>query len=235
MKALALLRGRDPVAALAAALVLAAIVGGPRRDTIRMKDTSRPIVISLAPPPMAGEAKPEPATPTRAPPRPVAPSPRPVTPPHPRVMPRVVEPTPAPVTETVAPASAAAPAFPTPAAASAPSTPFAPPQPAAPAPVNVEATYVAKLRAYLESIKRYPTTREARSMRPQGSVRVWIELEREGTLHAAGIDASSGSMILDAAALATVRQGNYPPFPVQSWSGQATHRFEVTLEYSLAG
>jgi protein TonB len=98
---------------------------------------------------------------------------------------------------------------------------------------SIEAGYVGALRAYLESIKRYPTSREARLQHPQGRVRLWLEVARDGTLRAAGIDESSGSMILDGAAVATVRQGRYPAFPAEAWRGAEMHRFAVTLEYKL--
>jgi protein TonB len=235
MSWLPLLRSRDPLAALLALAVLALIIAGPPRNLIRMKDKSRPITISLA-------------APEETPPAPTPPRPQPPEPPRPPP-PKAVQSPPKPIVpraeEIAKPAEPAVPATPAPPAPPVervvPPAPPAPPRPAPPTPpatakpANVEAAYVAKLRAYLESIKRYPTTREARSMRPQGHVRVWLEIDRAGALRNAGIDESSGSMILDGAALATVRQGTYPPFPDETWSGQSTHRFEVTLEYSLEG
>ena len=111
----------------------------------------------------------------------------------------------------------------------------APPQtelPPHPAP-QAEAGYVAQLRSYLESVKRYPTSREARLQRPVGRVRLWLDVARDGTLRDAGIERSSDSMILDAAALSTVRQGRYPPFPPESFAGKSGNRFTVNLDYSL--
>jgi protein TonB len=93
---------------------------------------------------------------------------------------------------------------------------------------------VGQLRAYLQGIKRYPSSREARQMRPTGTVRVWLELGRSGNLLDAGIESGSGSMILDQEALRTVRSGQYPPMPQDAYAGKSSHRFVVPLEYVLA-
>jgi protein TonB len=89
------------------------------------------------------------------------------------------------------------------------------------------------VKAYLESIKHYPTSKEARLQRPRGSVTVWIVIDRSGGMKEAGIDESSGSLILDGAALSTVRNASYPGFPASAFQGQATHRFTVQLNYSM--
>jgi len=106
-----------------------------------------------------------------------------------------------------------------------------------PHPVNVnveaDATYVAKVRSYLFSIKRYPTSREARLQRPVGQVELWFVLTRDGRLVDAGIEHSSHSLILDAAALSTVRGGSYPSFPNEVWAGDTSRRFTVVLDYSI--
>jgi protein TonB len=110
----------------------------------------------------------------------------------------------------------------------------APPAPAAPA-HNPDAAYISELRAYLNSIKRYPTSREARQLRPEGTVRVWIELDRAGQLLGAGIEASAGSLLIDNEALRTVRNGRFPPFAADAFAGQASHRFVVPIEYLPGG
>ena len=99
---------------------------------------------------------------------------------------------------------------------------------------EAEAGYVAKLRAYLQSIKRYPTGREVSLQRPSGTSTVWFLLARNGELLDAGIGLSSGSMLLDNAALATVRRGAYPSLPSQAWPGKAQQRFSVELDFLLA-
>jgi len=97
-----------------------------------------------------------------------------------------------------------------------------------------ESTYFAAVRSYINSVTRYPTSREARSQRPAGTVQVGIELSRDGKLRDVKVEKSAESIILDQAALATVRQGSYPAFPANAWPGQASRRFSISLEYSLA-
>ena len=111
-----------------------------------------------------------------------------------------------------------------------------PPAPAPPAPSrNVDEGYLGELRGYLNGIKRYPNSREARQLKPQGTVKVWIELDRAGQVLGAGIHTGSGSLILDNEALRTVRNGRYPAFPADSFTGQSFHRFVVPIEYLVEG
>ena len=91
------------------------------------------------------------------------------------------------------------------------------------------------MRTYVNSIKRYPTSREARQLRPQGTVRVWIEIDRAGQLLGAGVEGSSGSLLLDNEALRTLRNGRFPPFPPEAFSGQNVHRFVMSVEYQVEG
>lgn len=130
--------------------------------------------------------------------------------------------------------------------ASAPAAPLAPettapeaPPASVPPPVptnagqeaRAEAIYVARLRAYLQSIKRYPTGREVSLQRPAGSAMIWFTLRRSGVMVEAGIETSSSSMLLDNAALATIRRGSYPAFPDEAWAGKAQQRFSVELDF----
>ncbi len=111
---------------------------------------------------------------------------------------------------------------------------------AAPSPVDntkaiaasMESEYAAKLRAMLNSTKRYPTGRAASQQRPQGKVKVWFTLNRAGTLLDAGILESSNSNLLDDAAIATVRRGVYPAFPHETWVGQEQHKFSAEIEFT---
>ncbi|MDQ6685634.1 MAG: energy transducer TonB, partial [Pseudomonadota bacterium] len=86
---------------------------------------------------------------------------------------------------------------------------------------------------YLNGIKRYPSSREARQLRPTGTVRVWIEIDRSGKMLDAGVDTSSNSPILDQEALKTARSGRYPPFPEGAFAGLTFRRFVVAIEYIL--
>jgi len=119
----------------------------------------------------------------------------------------------------------------------APSPVHAPVQVKAAAPSNpladVQSQYAAALRAYLQSIRRYPNTKEARMLHPQGTAELWFVLDRSGALVDAGIEQGASSPILDRAALATVRGGTYPPFPNDAFPGEGTRRFTVRLDYQL--
>lgn len=98
-------------------------------------------------------------------------------------------------------------------------------------PVSLENNYIASVRATLNANKRYPTGREASLQRPSGKVKVWFLLSRNGSLLEAGIDESSNSIILDNAALSTIRRTAYAPWPESSWPNMAQHKFTVTLDF----
>lgn len=112
---------------------------------------------------------------------------------------------------------------------STPPTP--PPTPRANPVVELEAAYVTQVRQMLNAIKRYPTGREASLLRPSGTVRVWLLLDRNGKLLDRGIETSSQSLLLDNAALKTVSVGSYPPFPTELWAGQSQRRFHVDIDF----
>jgi protein TonB len=152
---------------------------------------------------------------------------------QPKVTPTVSQPqTPAPTEvkkELVSDAPKAS-APPTPIQTPVPALPEAP-KPAQPVSASVESNYIAGLRATLNANKRYPTGREASLQRPSGKVKVWFVLMRNGALQDAGIDDSSNSIILDNAALATVRRTTYSPWPDGSWPSENQHKFTVTLDF----
>ena len=102
----------------------------------------------------------------------------------------------------------------------------------APSSASMESSYVASVRAQLNANKRYPTGREASLQRPSGKAVVWFVLNRNGALNDAGIEDSSNSIILDNAALSTVRRTSYALWPEGSWPGQSQHRFTVTLDFA---
>jgi protein TonB len=188
---------------------------------------------------------PEPVRPMMQPPAP----PPPVQPPKPVMTPS--KPTPAfspppvlsapsavaPATTTSTPATPSEPAKAeiTRSIQAAPAVPQAVAEPAKPPPppssAAVENAYVVSVRTLLNANKRYPTGREASLQRPSGKAMVWFVLNRNGTLQEAGIEDTSNSILLDNAALSTVRRTNYTPWPEGSWPGQAQHRFTVTLDF----
>lgn len=182
--------------------------------------------------------------PPPAPPQPVVkppePKPEPKSEPKPEPKPEPKQqPQPEPKPEPL-PTSEPQPAPPRPAQpAPQPPQPERPPQPpvqATPAPQpNIEAEFIGRMRAYLNSIKRYPTGREASLQRPRGTVKVWFVLRRDGTLVDAGVEKSSNVMLLDEAARKTITRAEPQPFPDQFKPGEATHRFTVELEFKPAG
>lgn len=148
--------------------------------------------------------------------------------------------TPAPI-EPVREVNAAAESprpIPTPTPTPAPSLPTASPVQEAPKiaaqppiSVSLENNYILSVRATLNANKRYPTGREASLQRPSGKVKLWFVLTRNGALQDAGIDESSNSIILDNAALSTLRRTTYAPWPEGSWASQSQHKFTVTLDF----
>ena len=136
-----------------------------------------------------------------------------------------------------APAQPAAPvAQTTPAAPSAPVALATPeiPRPVAPQvppSLSLENNYIASVRSTLNANKRYPTGREASLQRPAGKVKIAFVLARNGSLVEASVEESSNSIILDNAALATVRRTNYAAWPDGSWPSQSQHKFTVSLDF----
>jgi protein TonB len=186
------------------------------------------------------------------PPTPAPPVTKPEPKPEPKMMaPPIVKTTPAaieparevPAAEAPRPSTTPAPspsAAPTPTQAPTPTPSLAvavpaqePPKLATqpPASVNLENNYIASVRATLNANKRYPTGREASLQRPSGKVKLWFVLARNGALQDVGIEESSNSIILDNAALSTLRRTSYAPLPEGSWPSQAQHKFTVTLDF----
>lgn len=216
-----------PAGAAACAIVALAIYSQNHRFTPpKRQNQEEPIQVSLTelpPPPPAPVPPPPPIQPPRPSPTPPTPTPplvkqTPVPTPSPNPIPvaRPPEPPPPPVAQTPPP--------------SPPPAPPAPPAaPAAPS-VDLNASYTGKVRAYLNGIKRYPTGREASIQRPEGKVRLWFVLRRDGSLVDAGIEDSSNSILLDNAALSTVKRGTMPAFDA-AFGNEETHRFTVDLDF----
>ncbi len=94
-----------------------------------------------------------------------------------------------------------------------------------------ESAYIAQVRARLEASKRYPTGREVSQERPAGNVHLWFVLRRDGSLVEVGIERSSGSLLLDQAALSSVRRATFPPFGESLWPERSQSRFAVVLQF----
>jgi protein TonB len=178
----------------------------------------------------------------RPPPPPPPPDlPKPTTPPPPMAMqmpvpvviPQVVPPP--QITPPPPPQAAPPPVNPAPVEAIRTPAPAPAPPPATAGRASPEDLYVGGLRAYLNSIKRYPTSREARQLRPQGIVKLKLEIDRSGQLLNVTVEATSGSLLLDNEALRTVRNGRFPAIPPDAFAGQATKTFIVPVEYLHEG
>jgi len=118
-----------------------------------------------------------------------------------------------------------------PPAAPAPPAPLPPPAPPPVNNANVEAGYVGKLRGYIRSITEYPTSGDARRLRPEGASVVRFTLTRDGGVKGVEIERTSGSPILDKQALSIVRSGQYPAWPADAWPGSGEHLFSVTVQF----
>jgi protein TonB len=223
-----------PASAAACAVVALAIYSQTHRFAApKRENVEEPVQVAIVevPPPPAPIPPPPPPPVTPPPPSPTPPRP---TPPIPQPRVEATRPTQAPTPDPIPTKEAPPP----PPAAPTPPAPTPPPPPAPPAPppppaVDQSALYTGKVRAYLNSTKRYPTGREASLQRPEGKVRVWFILKRDGSLVDAGIEDSSNSILLDNAGLATVKRGTLPPFE-SAFGTEDSHRFTVDLDFKPA-
>jgi protein TonB len=184
------------------------------------------------------EIKPPPPPPPPDLPKPTVTPPAAVQVPVPVVIPQVTPPpaaVQAPPPPVAPPPVAAAPPPPDAIRAPAPPPPIPAPPPATTAKATPDALYTGGLRVYLNSIKKYPTSREARQLRPQGTVRLKLEIDRAGQLLNAVVETTSGSLLLDNEALRTVRNGRFPPIPADAFVGQASNTFIFSMEYLHEG
>jgi protein TonB len=111
---------------------------------------------------------------------------------------------------------------------------------AAPAPANAPSTYShpdedarysAALRADIDRRTHPPDSVQYRLRHPAGEARVRFVVMRSGEPHDVGLAHSSGSSVLDDAALNIVRSGHYAPMPAKAFVGEAQHTFVVTIEF----
>ncbi|MFC2969554.1 TonB family protein, partial [Acidimangrovimonas pyrenivorans] len=91
---------------------------------------------------------------------------------------------------------------------------------------RASASWGAAIAAQIERHKRYP--RDARGA--TGKVSVALTIGRDGSLRGVRLRRSSGSVALDAAALAAVRAAApYPPAPAAL--GDASYSFSLTVAF----
>lgn len=220
-----------------AALVVVVLLAWPVRSPV---ERQRPptLVVELVPPaaPLFAEGVARTAAPTDV----VAPVPRTLKPsvaaaPASRAD-AAAEGARAAVVSTTAPApDAAVPALAVPSSAA---RPVLPPQPVSPAPPRVDDGSAGAaggdpdelVRAWLAMHQHYP--RAARRHRIEGTVTLAFALDARGRVVRAEVDGTSGSRVLDRAALDLL--GRAEPFPVAASDATAELPFEIELEYRLA-
>lgn len=189
-----------------------------------------PIMLDLAPAPVA-----PPLAPVIAPPEPVAPpEPPPPQPPPPEVKPEVVlpeppppSPKPKPVRKLEKPVKHDTP--PPPPAPTTESAPTPAPAPAAPVVTPQQITWQSRLGTYLARFKRYPISAQRRN--EQGIVLMHLVIQRDGKVLSAKVVRGSGFADLDEAAAEWVtRASPVPAFP----DDMAQERLDVTVPFRFS-
>ncbi|URQ60283.1 energy transducer TonB [Pantoea alhagi] len=190
----------------------------PQPDPVPQPDSAPPPQPLPDPEPQP-VAEPQPAPPV-APPQPkLKPKPKPATQPKPAHKPKA-PPRSQPTTAATAPLQTSA----------APRAPAASSNAASAG--ALESGYLQALRRDLEQRKRYPTGRQASLERPEGSVEVWLEVDRSGRVLASGIAGKARSMLLNRAASSSLQSiSQLKPFPEGAFAGQSRKRFTATFNY----
>lgn len=97
---------------------------------------------------------------------------------------------------------------------------------------DAESLFAQDVRARIERKKIYPDT--ARDLGMTGEVEVLYELDRSGNLLRAEIVSSSGSKLLDQAAIKAVKSASYRSFPDDAWMGASSKVFRTKLVFSIS-
>ena len=217
---------RDKAAAFAALLLAGLLVLLQGVFVLHQLATHPPMQVRLV-------DLPKPVVP---PPPPPKPEPMPPTPPHlvtphvPRqpVSPAPVTPSPVPMPSSVVAATPS----PVQAPVTASAAPAAPPAPQGPTEdLAGEEAFAAGVRASIEEQKTYPMA--ARQMGMSGTVDIRYVISRSGKLLSAEVAESSGSPLLDRAALRAVQQASFNPMKAGFWPGQAQKEFHTKVVFKL--
>jgi protein TonB len=96
---------------------------------------------------------------------------------------------------------------------------------------DAEGLFAQDVRSRIERKKIYPDA--ARDLGMSGEVEVLYELDRSGNLLRAEIVSSSGSKLLDQAALRAVKSAAYKSFPEDAWLGSSSKIFKTKLVFSI--
>jgi protein TonB len=99
---------------------------------------------------------------------------------------------------------------------------------------DIDAQYAAQLRADIDRRTHPPDTAQYRLHRPSGEVHIRFVVMRNGAQKNSTLVRSSGSPILDEAALMIVTSGHYAPMPAAAFVGEQEHAFIVTIEFRAA-
>ncbi|MBI1175022.1 MAG: TonB family protein [Sideroxydans sp.] len=213
---------RESAARLAALAIGMLIVIGQSRLIIfpPLHKRETPIQVQLV------EIPPPPAPPPPAPPPPVQPPPKPrqvITRKAPAK--RVIAPAPKPVVQPPPPVQ---PVVPEPASVKAP-----PPVPAPQIVSNGESEneFSRSVRQRIEAHKVYPA--EAQSLGMTGVVTLSYVIDRSGKLLKVEVITSSGSKLLDRAALQAVRATTFQPIPEDAWVDQKQKEFRTKIVFEI--
>jgi periplasmic protein TonB len=96
---------------------------------------------------------------------------------------------------------------------------------------DAENLFAQDVRSRIERKKIYPDA--ARDLGMSGEVEVLYELDRSGNLIRAEIVSSSGSKLLDQAALRAVKTAAYKSFPEDAWLGSSSKVFKTKLVFTI--
>jgi protein TonB len=96
---------------------------------------------------------------------------------------------------------------------------------------DAENLFAQDVRSRIERKKIYPDA--ARDLGMSGEVEVLYELDRSGNLLRAEIVSSSGSKLLDQAALRAVKSAAYKSFPDDAWLGSSSKVFKTKLVFTI--
>lgn len=162
--------------------------------------------------PVVPDVKPDPIPPKPIPKPTPKPKPIPKAPPAPAP---ALEPVPQPVQEPV-PQPVQEPVAIPPAAVSNP---------------NDEAAYAQQVRSQIERHKIYPDL--ARRLDMSGDVEISYVINRQGKLISVKVTTTSGSAVLDKAAVQAVRTAIFPVMPSDAWREKMLMKFKTKLVYSL--
>lgn len=96
-----------------------------------------------------------------------------------------------------------------------------------------EANFAKSVREKIEANKVYPA--EAQSLGMTGTVTLRYVIDRSGKLLEVEVTSSSGSKLLDQAALQAVRKTIFQPIPEDAWVGEAKKAFMTKIIFELDG